>query len=58
MFHAVCGCGEQVAELASSPRAAARTAAAARARRLTPFIHASHFGSVSASFFENCAIES
>ena len=40
------------------PRCGGTLSSSGPSTSLTPFIHASHFGSVSASFFENCAIES
>ena len=57
IFHAVCALGDQVAER-SEPTFGGTCSSSGPSTSATPFSHASHFGSVSASFFENCAIES
>ena len=57
IFHAVWACGSRSPSLVD-PTWGGTLNSSGPDTSETPFIHASHFGRVSASFFENCAIES
>ena len=57
IFHADCALATR-SPIASEPSFGGTCSSSGPRTSATPFSHASHFGSVSASFFENCAIES